>query len=78
MSNARLTTAVDALVASVRALVPPEAPPEQLRAFDVALGDLLAEVLNAASAQSAGATLTLLDDLHQRLPALEQRGQAAQ
>ena len=73
----RLTTAIDRFVEAVRVLVPPGTPPQTLAAFDVALGDLLAETLSAASAQSAGATLQLLEGIHQRLADLEERGPGA-
>lgn len=69
MTNARLTAAVDALVAAVRQLAPPGA---DVTALDVALGNLLAEALNAASSQSAGASLLFRDELHERLTRLEE------
>ena len=73
----RLTTAVDRLTVAVDtllALLPPEqaaASVAPLLAFRQALGDLMAEGLGAASAQSAGALVTLYGGIDERLKALE-------
>jgi hypothetical protein len=74
MTNARLSASVDALVRAVRQLVPPGV---DLAPLDDALGNLIAEALNAASAQSAGASLMIRDELHERLLRLEERERGA-
>jgi hypothetical protein len=70
MTNARLSAAVDALVRAVRQLAPAGA---DLGPLDEALGNLVAEALNAVSAQSAGASLMIRDELHERIRRLEDR-----
>lgn len=78
-----LTVAVDRLTASVRALyatLPPSSDPvaqgNALRELDAALGDLLAVALGAASAQSAGATVAVIERVHAELAAIRERLEA--
>lgn len=68
MTNARMSAAIDTLVAEVLALLPPGT---DVAPFRAALAGAIEALVSAATVQSASATLGVLDEVLRRLQALE-------